>query len=177
MIFVTVGTSRNEKLVQYMDELSPGVTEPVIIQIGSGKYRPKNCEFFDFLPSLDEYFEKANIVVGSGGVGTTFDLLIRRKRFIAISNPDIPDRHQEQLLDKLSGLGYLIWCRDLRNLGDVLKQASLFKFKPYMKPECWIEHVILEHLRKSDENQSYRKAKSKAFFNFCLHLKNTVLTQ
>ena len=153
MIFVTVGTSRNEKLVQHMDELAPSIGEPVVIQIGSGKYMPKNCDFFYLVPSLDEYFEKASIVVGSGGVGTIFDLLQKGKRFVAISNPDIPDRHQGQLLSKLSRQGHLIWCRDLRDLGEAIKKAKLFKFKCYEKPECWIEQVIIEYLRKSDGSE------------------------
>ena len=131
-----------------MDELAPSMGEPVVIQKGLGKYIPQNCDFFDLVPSLDEYFEKASIVVGSGGVGTIFDLLLRGKRLVAISNPDIPDRHQDQLLDKLSRQGYLLWSKDLHSLGDVLNQAKSFSFRSYEKPTCWIEQVILEYLEK-----------------------------
>ena len=152
MIFVTVGTTRNEKLVQCMDELAPTIDEPVVIQVGLGTYKPKNCEFFDFASSLDEYFEKAQIVVGCGGVGTIYDLLLRGKRFVAVTNPHIPDPLQEQLPDQLSRQGYLIWCRDLKDLGEAIKKAKLFKFKSYEKPICWIEQVILEYLRKSDRS-------------------------
>jgi UDP-N-acetylglucosamine transferase subunit ALG13 len=147
MIFVTVGTTENEKLVRYMDDFASTMNESVIIQIGRGKYKPQNCEYFDIKSSLNTYYKGASVVVGSGGVGTTFELLHQGKRFVAVSNTDIPDNHQEQILEKLSEQGYLIWCKNLENLERDIKHAKSYKFKQYVQPDCWIEQVILDNLK------------------------------
>ena len=148
MIFVTVGTSRNEQLVINMDKLAPTLDDTVVIQLGSGKYKPKNCEYFDFAPSLDEYFDKADIIVGGGGVGTIYNLLLRGKKFIAVTSSHVPDPMQEQLPYELSRQGYLIWCDEVKRIGEALRQAKSFKFKRYVRQECWIDRVIIDFLTK-----------------------------
>ena len=130
MIFVTVGTSRNEQLVANIDKLARTIEDSVVIQIGESEYKPANCEYFDFAPSLDEYFERASIVVGGGGVGTIYDMLLRGKRFIAVTNSHVPDPMQEQLPDQLAHQGYLIWCDDVRKIGEAIQRAKTFQFKP-----------------------------------------------
>ena len=65
MIFVTVGTHNQEftRLVKRIDEIAPKIKEKIIIQRGFTKYVPKNCESFEWAPSLEPYYKKARIVI------------------------------------------------------------------------------------------------------------------
>ncbi len=142
MILVTVGTERFDELVKRMDEIALELTEKVTIQIGKGKYEPKNCRHFRFVPDIDQYYEEADLIVTHGGAGTIFKLLGKNKKIIGISNPEKPGQHQEDILKALSQQNYLIWCRDLKRLKESVKGAKKVKIKKYRKPECKIAEII-----------------------------------
>jgi len=142
MIFVTVGTERFDELVKKMDEIALELSEKVTIQIGKGRYKPKNCKYFRFAPDIDQYSEKADLIVSHGGAGTIFELLEKNKKIIGISNPEKPGQHQEDILKALSQQNYLIWCRDLKRLKETIKNAKKIKMKEYRKPECKIAEII-----------------------------------
>ena len=132
MIFVTVGTTSFEKLIQVMDELvgAGKIKEKVIAQIGYGKYIPKNIRYFRYSDDLAGYYKKADLVVAHGGHGTTFEVLKMGKRLISVKNPDLVDDHQHQILQELEGEGYLIWCKTLSALEAAIKsKKKLKKFK------------------------------------------------
>jgi len=142
MIFVTVGTERFDELVKKMDEVAPELSEKVTIQIGKGRYEPKNCKYFRFALDMDQYYEKADLIVAHGGAGTIFELLGKNKKIIGISNPEKPGQHQEDILKALSQRNYLIWCRDLNRLKETVKNARETNMKEYRKPECKIAEII-----------------------------------
>jgi UDP-N-acetylglucosamine transferase subunit ALG13 len=148
VIFVTVGTYKGDDLIRTMDEIHPDLDEEVIAQIGYGEYRPRNLEYFRFMYSLDDYYDKADLVIGMSGVGTIFELLHRNARFVGISNQKIPDRHQNELLEKLSDEGLILWCRELNELRDYILKARTFCFKKYTPPDCKMERIIAEFLTK-----------------------------
>jgi UDP-N-acetylglucosamine transferase subunit ALG13 len=81
MIFVTVGSAEKgmefERLVEKMDQIAGVISEPVIFQIGSASYVPKNAQFFRYIPygEMFEYFWKAKVVVGHCGCGTVIQTL------------------------------------------------------------------------------------------------------
>ena len=142
MIFVTVGTERFDELVKKMDDIALELSEEVTIQIGKGRYEPKNCKYFRFAPDIDQYSEKADLIVAHGGAGTIFELLGKNKKIIGISNPEKPGQHQEDILKTLSQQNYLIWCKDLNKLKETVKNARATNIKEYRKPECKIAEII-----------------------------------
>ena len=142
MIFVTVGTEMFDELVKKMDEIAPELREKVAIQIGKGRYEPKNCKYFRFVSDMNLHYEKADLIVTHGGAGTIFELLGKNKKIIGISNPEKPGQHQEDILKALSQQNYLIWCRDLKGLRETVKNAKKIKMKKYRKPECKIAEII-----------------------------------
>lgn len=94
MILVTVGNDFRgfDRLIKKMDEISPLLPCEVLIQKGHSPYRPKNTNYFDFVPRnvFMEYLRKAEVVVSHAGIGTIIlcreegvPLLIlpRRKRY------------------------------------------------------------------------------------------------
>ena len=146
MIFVTIGTTAFSALVKAVDNLSPSLSEPIIVQIGRSGYEPLHCEYFRFAPSLTPYYERASLVIAHGGLGTVSELITGGYPLVAVEDPDQPDRHQRQILEVWEEAGHLIWCRDLRQLPQAIDQARSYPFAPYVSPECRIHTVIAEYL-------------------------------
>ncbi|RLC80728.1 MAG: hypothetical protein DRJ03_21120 [Chloroflexi bacterium] len=146
MIFVTVGTSDFDQLVKKIDELALTLQDQVVVQIGHGKYIPRNCEYFRFTPSLDPYYNKADIIVAQGGLGTTMEVLRKGKKLISVENTTCIDSHQTDILDVLSAEGHLIWCRDLEDLSSLLERLPDINLKPYASTPCEIADIIRDFI-------------------------------
>jgi len=146
MIFVTVGSTDFDALVAKMDELALCLSAEVVMQIGLGKYMPKHAQFFRFAPSLDSYYDRAEIIVAHGGLGTIVEVLERGKKLVCVVNPATYDRHQEHLLSIFAAQNYLLWCKDLEHLAEAIQQAQRARFKHYQPPECHIHEIIMEYL-------------------------------
>ena len=146
MIFVAVGTTDFDALVQAMDRLCPTLAEEVVIQIGHGCYEPQHARFFRFAPSLRPHYESSSLVVAHGGLGITMEVLEQGKPLVSVSNPDRYDRHQDDLLETLEAEGCLLWCRELSQLPETIEQARKTTFKRYVKPECRIAEIIGDFL-------------------------------
>jgi len=65
MILVTTGThdGQFDRLIKRIDEIAPKIKEKIVVQIGYGKYKPRNIEYFDFAPSLDKYYKSARLII------------------------------------------------------------------------------------------------------------------
>jgi len=143
MIFVTTGTSyKFDELVKEIDKIAPLLKEEVIIQIGKSDYKPKNCKYFRFAPSLISYIKKANLVICHGGAGTTTEVLCIKKKLISVENKNVNDSHQWDILKKFDSMKYLIWCRDITQIFDCIKNGLKEKRCVYKKPPCNIHKYI-----------------------------------
>nr|MCK4929515.1 hypothetical protein [Nanoarchaeota archaeon] len=142
-IFVTIGTGRFDALIKKMDSLKLDV----IAQTGNIDFVPQNLKHFRFTNNIDEYYKKADLIISHGGAGTIYELLNKNKKVIAVANKDRTDEHQEEILRALSKEGYLIWCKNLRDLKKCIQRAKKFKFKKYKKPKCEIARRVKEFLR------------------------------
>lgn len=148
MIFVTVGTYNFDELIGKIDAIANGFDEEIIGQIGNGEYIPKNYKFFRYAPSLNSYYDNARIIIGHGGAGTIFDILNRGKTFIGLSSPLVTDEHQIDLLDKLAKENYILWCKEIEQLGKHIELLKTIKLKRYEPPPCFMDKVIVDFLRK-----------------------------
>jgi UDP-N-acetylglucosamine transferase subunit ALG13 len=151
MIFVTVGSTDFDALTKAVDDLcAPGhllAGQEVEMQIGDGVYQPVQARWFRFAPAIESYFERADLVIAHGGLGTAVEAIGQGCRLLAVANPDRYDHHQEDLLSALARDGYLLWCRDMRELEPAVKVALTFEPKPYVCPPCTIHDVIADYLR------------------------------
>jgi UDP-N-acetylglucosamine transferase subunit ALG13 len=145
-VFVAVGTSHFDSLVERMDEIAPRLQGRVVMQIGIGSSTPKNVEFFRFAPSLAGHMAAASVVVSHGGFGIMTEALGMGKRVVGVENKDMYDNHQVELLRKFSEEGYITWCRDLRTLEESIHEASRSNPRPYTRPESSIGRRIREFL-------------------------------
>lgn len=147
MIFVTVGTTEFDGLIRAMDALSPRLGEPVVMQVGRGLVRPQHAAaWFDFAPSLEPYYRQASLVVSHGGFGTMVEVARAGRPLVGVSNPELYDHHQEDLLAHFEQAGHLVWCRSLGNLPDAIAAARSRTFAPYPEPPCEIHTAIARYL-------------------------------
>ncbi|MFX1559539.1 MAG: PssE/Cps14G family polysaccharide biosynthesis glycosyltransferase [Promethearchaeota archaeon] len=134
MIFVTVGTAYFDPLVKKMDELVQNgkLNEPVVGQIGRGEYIPKHFRYFRFLKSLNEAYDKASIIVSTGGAGTTMECVTRGLKLVVVENTSLMEGHQAQLIREMERRGHLVWCKDLDQLSSCIEQARMKAFTKYI---------------------------------------------
>ncbi|MBI2145781.1 hypothetical protein HYU22_00395 [Candidatus Woesearchaeota archaeon] len=151
MIFVTVGNGKFEELVQKVDELVAGgkIRDKVIIQLGHGKYKPRQCEWFTFKSPLTPYYRKASLVISHGGPGVVFEVLTLKKKLIAIPNRDRTDpRHQVEYLRAMAKeTSALRYCDKVELLESCLNQAKKHRFGQYKSPLCTIPEKIITFLK------------------------------
>src|SRR4051812_40007918 len=160
MIFVTVGTTSFDALIKAVDQLAPSLSRPVVMQIGSGAIVPAHATaWFRFAPSLDQWYERASLVVSHGGSGTLVEVLRRGRRLIGVSNPDLYDRHQDDLLAEFEQAGYLVWCRDLERLKQAIRQAEQAAFRSYSSARCTLHleiSALLAGATRAAERRRFR---------------------
>jgi UDP-N-acetylglucosamine transferase subunit ALG13 len=145
-IFVAVGTSHFDALVERMDAIAPGLPGGVTMQIGIGRVVPKNAPSFRFEPSLRDRIAEADLVVSHGGFGIMTEALSQGKRVVGVENSEMMDNHQRELLLKFSEEGYITWCRDLSGLEESILRAAGSNPKPYVLPESTMGARIREFL-------------------------------
>jgi UDP-N-acetylglucosamine transferase subunit ALG13 len=146
VIFVTVGTTDFDPLVEAMDRIAGTIEEPVTAQTGRGVYAAVHLKQFPFVESLEPHLREARIVVSHGGLATIIEVLKLGRPLVAISNPDRYDRHQDDILRAFSERDYLLWCLDLKLLPQALEEAGRRRFAPYEPPSCEIARVIRGYL-------------------------------
>ena len=146
MIFVTIGSTDFDPLIEKMDELAPHLGDEVVMQIGNGVYAPKHATTFRFALSLDNYYDAADMIVAHGGLGSIMEALERGKKLVCVVNPTTYDRHQEHLLRIFEAQSYLLWCKDLEHLMKAIQAAKAARFARYQPPECHIHERIMQYL-------------------------------
>ena len=152
-IFVTVGNGKFETLIKEIDRLKGTglITEEVVIQLGHGEYKPKNCQWFTFESPLDKYYEDADLIISHGGPGIVFEILRRGKKLIAVPNRDRTDPHHqvEYLRAMAQETSALIYCDQIKLLESCLKKAENHIFAQYNQPECKMHDVVKAYLKQN----------------------------
>lgn len=141
MILVLLGTQHNEftRLLQEIDECikSKKIDEEVIVQAGFTKYESKKMRIFDMIPKidLDEFVERADLVITHGGVGSIIMALNKNKKVIAVPRlheyGEHVNDHQRQIIKVFSEKGYLIGVQNVEDMPEALKDIKTFVPKKY----------------------------------------------
>jgi UDP-N-acetylglucosamine transferase subunit ALG13 len=134
LIFVTVGTSLpHDALIRKIDDLvSTGViTDEVIAQRGNGEFIPKHIKSFRFKKGLDEYQNRAEIIISNCGAGTIMENITKGHKLIVIQNPDVTGGHEWELVTKMENGGHLIWCKSLDSLKESIDKARKMTFEKF----------------------------------------------
>ncbi|MHA2070408.1 MAG: PssE/Cps14G family polysaccharide biosynthesis glycosyltransferase [Candidatus Thorarchaeota archaeon] len=151
MIFITVGTAMFDPIVKVMDKLIGDgiIKEPVVAQIGRGQYEPRNMRYFRFINSLSKAYDAADVIVSTGGAGTTLECATRGKRLVVVENTTLMEGHQAQLIGEMARRGHLIWCRDPDTLEDCIQKARSKTFTPFVSDKPRAHEFILKLIDES----------------------------
>lgn len=140
-----------DPLVKVIDRLvgEDIIKEPVVAQIGRGEYEPKNMRYFRFIKSLNKAYDAADIIISTGGAGTTIECVSRGKKLVVVENTTLMEGHQAQLIGEMAKRGHLIWCRDPDSLEDCIEQARNKTFTPFISDEPRAHEFILKLIGES----------------------------
>ncbi len=146
MIFVTVGTAHFDPLIEKMDQLVGDglIKEKVVAQIGRGSYIPSHFKYFRFIRSLMKAYDKAELIISTGGAGTTIECVKRGLRLVVIENTTLMEGHQSQLIGEMARRGHLVWCSDIDKLLDCIKTARSSEFKPFVSDPATMHKRIIK---------------------------------
>jgi beta-1,4-N-acetylglucosaminyltransferase len=149
MIFVTVGTAHFDPLIEKMDELVKNgeLKEQVVGQIGKGAYIPKHYRYFRFMKSLNDAYDKASIIVSTGGAGTTMECVTQGRKLVVVENTTLMEGHQAQLISEMANRGHLIWCKDLNQILSSIEEARVRTFPKYVTDKNLATGYIRELLK------------------------------
>jgi len=134
-VFVTVGTTKFEALIQKIDSEEFGEwlrkQNPdlgVIVQRGAGTYEPKSPwirECYAFKPSLNDDMKGADFIITHAGSGSVLESLKLRRRTCVVVNTDLMDNHQTELAKELSSRGYVNYANGADALMSTLEKINL----------------------------------------------------
>lgn len=134
-VFVTVGTTKFEYLIRYVDTdevrqalLEQGYTK-IVCQIGSGEFIPQH-EYFRYAPSLENYILSADLIISHAGSGSILEALRNQKKLIVVVNQLLMDNHQLEIAQELSSRSHLIMCQDPTQLNQSIRKLKSTNLEP-----------------------------------------------
>ena len=150
MILVTLGTQKQKfyRLLEAVEKLN--TNEEIVVQAGgSADYKSDKMKIFDFI-SYDEmqnYIDKADLIITHGGTGSIIMPLQKGKKVIACPRLEKYEEHindhQKEIVDVFALEGHILKFDDGDNLQDVYEKAKSFKPIPYKSnTENFIEKLI-----------------------------------
>uniref|UniRef100_A0A7S4AM01 UDP-N-acetylglucosamine transferase subunit ALG13 n=1 Tax=Pseudo-nitzschia australis TaxID=44445 RepID=A0A7S4AM01_9STRA len=135
-IFVTVGTTRFDKLVSAatskvaLEWMERQGFSSLTVQYGRGEKRrlPSSpaleIQTYDFRPSLTEDMERADLIISHAGAGTVMEALRMKKKLVVVINTDLMDNHQTELAGAMAARGHLFMVTEPRQLDEKQTWAS-----------------------------------------------------
>ncbi len=150
MIFVTYGTQpHNFKYMTYLvNHIDP--KHQVIVQYGESKNQinRQNTIAFDYSEQYLEYFDKADIIITHGGVGSIMNGLRNAKKVIVVPRlaefEEHVDNHQLEVSTKLADGGHIYLMDRSQDINDIL---YIVEKKDFIKYESNTDHFV-ENIEK-----------------------------
>jgi beta-1,4-N-acetylglucosaminyltransferase len=132
-ILVTVGTTRFDSLIRYIDEAFAESYMSFTFQIADGKYEPINFPFFTFSNDIEAYYRASDLVICHAGAGTIYKLLEIKKKIIIVPNTERSDNHQLDIASYMGENGHALTVTDLSLLKDSIERILQIKLIPFAK--------------------------------------------
>jgi beta-1,4-N-acetylglucosaminyltransferase len=147
-IFVTVGTTRFDSLIKYLDIELSGTSHELIFQISDGKYEPLNFNFFRYTQNIVEYYKKNDVVITHAGAGSIYGLLELRKKMIIVPNMERLDKHQSDIASYMHENEYARAVFKFDHLSDSINSIDSFEPKFFEKTPFNKARQILDYFSK-----------------------------
>ncbi len=127
-IFITVGTTHFNSLVEAADKCAAELTEhKFTFQTAGSAYKPLHGECFEFGDAIDDYYDRSDIIITHAGAGSIYKLLELRKIVIVVPNLERVDKHQSDIAKFLEENKYALIVWNLEELPAVLQSADIFQ--------------------------------------------------
>ena len=130
MIFVTVGGMRAfKRLIEEMDRIAGELDEPVVMQIGSTDYQPRNCDYFRFMSreDIEKLYRDARAVVCHAGTGSILSALAHNKPLVLVprltGHGEVLDDHQLEIARQMEAQGVAV-VYDVADLASAIANAA-----------------------------------------------------
>lgn len=147
-VFVTVGTTEFDELIQAIDQTcgnKPGLE--IVAQISqSSIYKPVNIGFFEFSNKVESYIDNADIIITHAGAGSVYSMLEKGKKLIIVPNLSRIDHHQSELANYVEKHNYAHTCYSLDSLCDLIYSVVESSFDVYKKEDFFGLETIRELL-------------------------------
>ncbi|KAF7791313.1 hypothetical protein EIP86_002327 [Pleurotus ostreatoroseus] len=151
--FVTVGSTRFDALVQralsnaVIDVLRVKGYTSLVVQCGDSEFDTSlfgkqgetwtralegvgSIEVWRFKSTLQEEYERADLVISHAGSGTILDVLRLHKPLIVVPNSTLMDDHQQELASALAGLGH-VKAATVSDLAEVIETLDVSTLVPF----------------------------------------------
>lgn len=130
-IFVTVGSTHFNSLVEAVDAQLSSDLYDVTIQLADGQYKPKNHKYITYTQEVEHYYGDADLVITHAGAGTVFRLLELNKKIVVVPNFERIDDHQSDIADYMSSNGYTGVCHQLAAIESSVIETNAKPVKEY----------------------------------------------
>ncbi len=145
-IFVTVGTTKFDGLIRYIDEHFKDSIHEFTLQIAGGNYIPVHFPYFNFTDEIKAYYRDCDLVISHGGAGSIYQLLELQKKVIVVPNLERSDRHQLDITRFMSEKNYVLQVSNLDNLPDAISRCETHQFDRFGKQDFFAADEILDFL-------------------------------
>ncbi|MFD0848385.1 PssE/Cps14G family polysaccharide biosynthesis glycosyltransferase [Sphingosinicella xenopeptidilytica] len=145
-IFVTVGTTRFDSLVQYIAENEYFRTHECVLQVGSGGPHPDSFQVFDYTNQIDRFYAWADVIITHAGAGSIYRLLDMRKSLVIVPNTDRLDPHQSDIARFMHENGHALAVDSLPELTAFVEKAATMRFHPFEREAFFAVEDILNFI-------------------------------
>ncbi len=145
-VFVTVGTTRFDSLINHVVQ-DPFFSDcDCILQVGNKVLCPKGFDCFEYTDSIHHYYHWADVVVTHGGGGSVYQLLALSKPIVIVPNYDRLDKHQCDIARFMHENGHALVVESLDMLSETVKKAANMTFRPFKRDKFFVTEDILGFL-------------------------------
>jgi beta-1,4-N-acetylglucosaminyltransferase len=152
-IFVTVGHTRFNSLFKMIASFNRPEWQ-FVSQIYDGEIYPNCGEIFSYVDNINDFYQKADVVITHAGAGSVFTLLEMGKPTIVVANTDRVDKHQHDLLNYVERSHFAQVCRDLNMLEGLLDNLPNFEANQYKNEAFSAAEAISNELGLLTKNLS-----------------------
>jgi beta-1,4-N-acetylglucosaminyltransferase len=147
-IFITVGTTEFDKLIEVIDKTCGNHHElEIMAQISlSSVYKPVNIDYFEFSDRVESYIDDANIIITHAGAGSVYSMLEKGKKLIVVPNVSRIDHHQTELANYVEKHNFALTCHSLDDLCGLIFSVEQRTFDVYQKEDFFGVEIIRELL-------------------------------
>lgn len=152
MIFASLGTMDMPfvRMARAVDGWAAESGEEVVVQTGYTPYDYRYAKAFTFCTKdeMQEYINKADILILQGGWGAISEAMEKRKRIVVMPRYDGKEHihDQFQLIRKLDSMGCVIGVFDEKDLPSAVERARTFCFRQLPRGDA--ESIIKQKLKE-----------------------------